>query len=102
MSWESLNEVIDKTDEYKRAGEIASLYFSCFNTEVGQVVLEDLVNKFLTKPIVRSGEDAYAQGIREGRADLIRQILIQIEYAKNPQSTESGVFTYLKQLLRKK
>lgn len=101
MSWESLNEIIDRTDEQTRASEIATAYYTCFNTDAGQWVIEDLVNKFLTKPIVRPGEDAYAQGIREGRADLIRQILIQIEYAKNPQSTESGVFAYLKKLLRK-
>ena len=101
MSWESLNEIIDRTDEQSKATEIATAYYQCFNTEAGQWVLEDLVNKFLTKAIVRPGEDNFAQGIREGRADLIRQILIQIEYAKNPQSIESGVFVYLKKLLRK-
>lgn len=101
MSWESLNEIIDRTDEQRQASEIATAYFNCFDSEAGRWVMEDLVNKFLTKPIVRPGEDAYAQGVREGRADLVRQILIQIEYAKNPQSTESGVFTYLKKLLRK-
>lgn len=101
MSWESLNEIIDRSDEEAKARDIASAYFNCFNTEAGQWVIEDLVNKFLTKPIVRPGDDAYAQGVREGRADLVRQLLIQIEYAKNPQSTESGVFAYFKKLLRK-
>lgn len=100
-SWESLQEITDRSKEQQQASEIATAYYSCFSTESGQWVIEDLVNKFLTKPIVRPGEDAFAQGVREGRADLIRQILIQIEYAKNPQSTESGVFTYLKKLLRK-
>lgn len=99
--WESLNEIIDRTDEQTRATEIATAYHACFSTESGQWVLEDLVNKFLTKPTVRPGESAEANGVREGRADLVRQILIQIEYAKNPQSTESGVFVYLKRLLRK-
>jgi len=101
MSWESLEAITDRDNEVRQASEIATMYFSCFGTDAGQRVLEDLVNKFLTKPIVRPGEDAFAQGIREGRSDLIRQILIQIEYAKNPQSTESGVFAYLKKLLRK-
>lgn len=86
MSWESLNEVIDKTDEYKRAGEIASAYLSCFSTDAGSWVLDNMIEAFMTKPIVRSGEDAYAQGIRQGRADVIMQIIGQIEYAKNPQS----------------
>jgi len=101
MSWESLEAITDRDNEVRQASEIATMYFSCFGTDAGQRVLEDLVNKFLTKPIVRPGEDNFAQGVREGRADLIRQILIQIEYAKNPQSTESGVFVYLKKLLRK-
>jgi hypothetical protein len=101
VSWESLEAITDHDNEVRQASEIATMYFSCFGTDAGQRVLEDLVNKFLTKPVVRSGEDAFAQGIREGRCDLIRQILIQIEYAKNPQSTESGVFVYLKKLLRK-
>jgi len=101
VSWESLEAITDRDNEVRQASEIATMYFSCFGTDAGQRVLEDLVNKFLTKPIVRPGEDNFAQGVREGRADLIRQILIQIEYAKNPQSTESGVFAYLKKLLRK-
>lgn len=101
MSWESLNELIDRSDEKQKAHDIASAYFSCFNTESGRWVLEDLVNKFLTKPIVRPGESAEANGVREGRADIVRQILLQIEYAKNPQSTDNGVFAYLKKLLRK-
>jgi hypothetical protein len=101
VSWESLEAITDRENEVRQASEIATMYFSCFGTDAGQRVLEDLVNKFLTKPIVRPGEDNFAQGVREGRADLIRQILIQIEYAKNPQSTESGVFVYLKKLLRK-
>ena len=101
MSWESLEAITDRDNEVRQASDIATMYFSCFGTDAGQRVLEDLVNKFLTKPIVRPGEDNFAQGVREGRADLIRQILIQIEYAKNPQSTESGVFVYLKKLLRK-
>jgi hypothetical protein len=101
VSWESLEAITDRDNEVRQASDIATMYFSCFGTDAGQRVLEDLVNKFLTKPIVRPGEDNFAQGVREGRADLIRQILIQIEYAKNPQSTESGVFVYLKKLLRK-
>lgn len=101
MSWESLNEIIDRSDEQSKANEIASAYHACFSTYSGKWVLEDLVSKFLTKPIVRPGETSEANGVREGRADLVRQILLQIEYAKNPQSTENGVFTYFKKLLRK-
>lgn len=101
IGWESLQEITDRSKEESQAREIANAYFNCFNTEAGRWVLEDLVNKFLTKPIVRPGESSEANGVREGRADIVRQILLQVEYAKNPESSESGVFTHLKKLLRK-
>ena len=92
MSWETLD--IDKVEK-RKASDIATMYFNCFKTDFGQLVLENLVEKFLTKPIVRSGEDAYAQGIREGRADLVRQILSQIEFASNPESEKLSITKYL-------
>lgn len=92
MSWETLE--LDK-HERSKANEIATMYFQCFNTDIGQVVLEHLVEKFLTKPIVRPGEDNFSQGIREGRADLVRQILLQIEFAKNPEQEKLSITKYL-------
>lgn len=86
MSWKSLDEIIDRSEEEKKASEIASAYLNTFSTEAGKFVLDSMIETFLTKPIVRSGEDAYAQGIRQGRADVIMQIIGQIEYAKNPQA----------------
>jgi hypothetical protein len=88
MSWESLEQITDRSKEQEKAQELATLYFTCFNTEAGRLVIDNLVEVFMTKPIVRSGEDAYAQGIRQGRYDVVSQIIQQVEYAKNPTNYE--------------
>lgn len=88
MSWESLNEIIDRSDEEAKARDIATAYFNCFSTEAGQYVLDSMIESFMTKPVVRSGEDAYAQGIRQGRQDVVMQIIQQLEFAKNPKAYE--------------
>jgi len=85
QGWEGL-EVIsnDPGDKkFEQAMELAKQIHLTFTSDSGKYVLERFVNSFLTKPIVRPGEDAFAQGIREGRADVMRQILQQIEFAKN-------------------
>ncbi len=87
-------------DDKNKALEIATLYFRCFDSEVGRLVLEDLACKFLARPIVRPNEDAYAQGIREGRADLVRQILNQVEFAKSPEDPKNGVYEWHKKIIK--
>jgi hypothetical protein len=80
--WEGLEPA--KVDQKKKeeALDIASQIHNAFREGSGKFVLEYLVQTFLTKPIVRPGEDAFAQGIREGRADVVRQLLSQIEFSK--------------------
>ncbi len=84
QGWEGLDAISnDPSDEnFEQAMELAKQIHLAFRAKSGKYVLEHFVSTFLTKPIVRPGEDAYAQGIREGRADVIRQILQQIEFAK--------------------
>lgn len=76
-------EPIEATDtrraERKR---IARMYSACFNTEAGQLVLNDLAQKFLTKSIARPNDDLIQIGIREGKADLVRQLLEQLQISK--------------------
>ncbi len=64
------------------AMEIAGEVHNTFRDGSGKYVLEYFIKSFLTKSIVRPGEDAFAQGIREGQADVIRQILRWIEISK--------------------
>lgn len=69
-------------EHWHAAMRIAKMHAVALNTDAGKVLLEHWVRTFLCRAIVRPGEDAYAQGIREGQANVIRQILAQIEFAK--------------------
>jgi len=82
--WEGLEAINnDPSDEnFEQALELAKQIHLTFTSDSGKYVLEHFVNTFLTKSIVRPGEDGNANGIREGRADVTRQILQNIEFAK--------------------
>ena len=84
QGWDSLDPVNNdpKDENFQKALELAGQIHQAFKEGSGKYVLEYLVSSFLTKPIVRPGEDAFAQGIREGRADVVRQILQNIEFSK--------------------
>lgn len=86
--WESLEQINNDPNDknYKEALELAGQIHNTFREGSGKYTLEYFIKVFLTKPIVRPGEDAYAQGIREGRADVIRQILQQIEFSKTGEA----------------
>jgi hypothetical protein len=69
-------------DQWHSAMRIARMHAVVFDTEAGQALMQHLIRTFLCRAIVRPGEDAFAQGIREGQANVIRQILAQIEFAR--------------------
>ena len=62
--------------------EIASRFHECFRAEAGQFVLDRLIAITILRPTVTPGSTQFDAGIREGRADLVRQILAQIETAE--------------------
>ena len=62
--------------------EIASRFHECFRSDAGQYVLDRLIAITLLRPIVTPASSQFDAGIREGRADLVRQILTQIETAE--------------------
>jgi hypothetical protein len=82
------NELITREAWAKGFG-IAQLHAQVFNTEAGERLLQLWIRNLWANPIVRAGEDAFAQGIREGRADLVRQVLVQLEIARQGQPGES-------------
>lgn len=49
----------------------------------GAALLQDLVDGTIMKPIVQAGDSQFAAGIREGRAQVVRQILEQIKLAES-------------------
>lgn len=69
-------------ERWAQGFRIAKMHADVFNSEAGQVLLAHWVQVFLARSIVRPGEDAFAQGIREGQADVVRQILAQLDMAR--------------------
>lgn len=75
------NDLIAR-EAWAKGFDIALLHASVFNTEAGQRLLAIWIKAFYAYPIVRANEDAFSQGIREGRADVVRQLLVQLEIAR--------------------
>jgi hypothetical protein len=71
-----------KGDRWYEAMRIAKMHAVVFDGDAGRVLLEHWIKVFLCRSIVRPNEDAFAQGIREGQANVIRQLLAQLEIAR--------------------
>lgn len=83
--WQSLEEIaVTEMDEEQKALalEFASYYRQIFETDAGKRVLEHLIKMTLLQPTVQPMDSQFAAGIREGRADMVRSIMRQIEFAK--------------------
>jgi len=65
-----------------QARSIATNFRECFSTEAGKFVLDRLINITILRPTVTPESTQFDAGIREGRADLVRQILQQVEFAE--------------------
>lgn len=60
---------------------IAQLYRETFSTESGRKVLAILLSQTVLQPTVTADATQFGAGIREGRADIVRSIMKQIEIA---------------------
>lgn len=67
-----------KGDEIELAKELSDAFFITFTTPHGKKVLDHLVNLYLSRPVARQGDDMVTIGIRQGRSDLVMQILNEI------------------------
>ena len=65
-----------------KARGIATNFRECFATDTGKFVLDRLISITILRPTVTPESTQFDAGIREGRADLVRQILQQIEFAE--------------------
>lgn len=86
---EELRNALITRELWAKNFNIALLHAQVFNTEAGEKLLGLWIRNLWANPIVRAGDDAFAQGIREGRADLVRQVLVQLEIARQGQPGES-------------
>ncbi len=83
--WESL-ELQPATltpDQIAEARRIATTFHECFRTESGQFVLDYLIKLTILRPTVTANSTQFEAGIREGKADLVRMILVQMEVAES-------------------
>ena len=69
-------------EAWAKGFEIAKMHADVFNTEAGQKLLAHWIKVFVARPIVRPGDDQFTAGIREGQADVVRQLLTQLEHAR--------------------
>jgi hypothetical protein len=69
----------------------ASEYAHLFESKAGQLVLEDLVNRFAGSTYVRGGLEAQREtDFRSGRRAVIEHILTQINRANGAEQPEEG------------
>ena len=61
------------------AKEMADAFKITFTTPHGAKVLNWMVEMFLSRPVARPGDDQLTVGIRQGRSDLVMQILNQMK-----------------------
>lgn len=68
----------------------ATMFRQCFAANAGQYVLEALVLKYLRTRIVEPHDTQFAAGIRQGHADVVRDILFLIELANTGGGIPTG------------
>ena len=80
--WDNDTNRHNQTDNEKKAKEIATQFRLAFHdSESGRFVLEHLVKTFVKRQIVRPNDTQFEAGIRQGQANIVIDILAQIDYA---------------------
>ncbi len=86
--WSSLDfddDDIKKTQDNQQelCLAIASKYHQVFKqNSIGREILNEMIKVTIMRATVHPNDSQFAVGIREGRADMVRQILQQIEIAE--------------------
>lgn len=79
--WQGLSDL--NNEKQKQAMlEVADLYRRVFSTADGKKILAILIHGTVMQPTVTPSSTQFEAGIREGRADIVRGILKQIELAQ--------------------
>jgi len=72
-----------KKEQEKEGRSLASLFHQAFvQNDAGSTILGIMIKQTLLKPTVTPSATQFEAGIREGRADMVRQILLNIELAE--------------------
>jgi hypothetical protein len=67
----------------EEAAAMTAAFHACFTAPAGKKVLDRLIAMTLISPTIHPNDTQFQAGIREGRADLVRQILREIARAEN-------------------
>lgn len=71
-------------EEYaQRQQDISDTYARLFSTDDGKYVLDHLVQTQLAVPIAQSGDNLIDIGEKQGRANLVNEIIQRIERSTN-------------------
>ena len=76
-----------ETEDYleaqkKQAQEIHALTVGTFGTDLGKKYLEQIIKVFVDRPIYVHGQTLEATAYRQGQADLVKQIIKEINNAR--------------------
>lgn len=78
---ETLDEI--RVEQEKEGRSLASLFHQAFvQNDAGKIILDIMIKQTILKPTVTPNATQFEAGIREGRADMVRQILLNIELAE--------------------
>lgn len=80
--WDKFDVVEQGTKEDKHL-EFAHKVAKIFGTTEGKEVLDAMVNKYLVRKIVSPHDTQFGAGEKQGEANVIHQILAQIELSDN-------------------
>lgn len=69
---------VEKHEEEIRS--INALYAQVFKTQSGQKVLDHMVSTQMARPIAERGDDMLSVGEKQGRSNVVNEIIQRIEF----------------------
>lgn len=77
-SWGELDEAIDNEivdDMVRKKDEVDKIFIDAWNTAEGRRMIEYLKERYVDVPTARLGDTVQETFYRQGKADLVREIL---------------------------
>lgn len=85
--FDRVKQVISNKDKYqivddRDVKELNDTFYRCFNTTDGKYVLDYLIKKEILPPKATQGDNMLDIGVKQGRANLVLEILQRLDFAK--------------------
>lgn len=75
-------EIRSAKEHQQELDDINNTYFRLFNTADGKYVLEHMVKMHLTGSIAEQGDNLLDIGVKQGMANMVKEIIQRIEITK--------------------